>query len=183
MTHVCLKGAALGLLFAYIASAPFIMQTHYGYSDIAFGLFMGFNALFVVAGSLSALRFRILKKAGVWGSWGLGVVIVGQAFALWHIDSFLLYEVLNCLMLYCLGLVFTMSNTLAMNEGRANAGRASAILGVMGYVFGAIVTPLTGMGDILHATVWVYAAMALLTQVFALMSRRIAPELSGSDIS
>ena len=183
MTHVCLKGAALGLLFAYIASAPFIMQTHYGYSDIAFGLFMGFNALFVVAGSLSALRFRILKKAGVWGSWGLGVVIVGQAFALWHIDSFLLYEVLNCLMLYCLGLVFTMSNTLAMNEGRANAGRASAILGVMGYVFGAIVTPLTGMGDILHAMVWVYAAMALLTQVFALMSRRIAPELSGSDIS
>lgn len=183
MTHVMLKGAALGLLFSYIASAPFIIQTHYGYSDVVFGLYMGFNALFVVAGSLSALRFKVLKRAGVMGAWGLGIVIVGQGFTLWLTDSFLLYEVFNCLMLYCLGLVFTMSNTLAMNEGRADAGRASAILGVMGYLFGAVATPLTGMGDIMHSTVLVCAALALLTQVFALMSRRIAPELSGSDIS
>ena len=34
MVHVLLKGAALGLLFAYIASAPFIMQTHFGYSEL-----------------------------------------------------------------------------------------------------------------------------------------------------
>ncbi|MCM1004832.1 MAG: multidrug effflux MFS transporter [Prevotella sp.] len=182
MTHVMLKGAALGLLFAYIASAPFIIQTHYGYSDIVFGLYMGFNALFVVAGSLTALKFEILKKAGVYGSWGLGVVIVGQAFALWHIDSFLLYEVLNCLMLFCLGLIFTMSNTLAMNEGRANAGRASAILGVMGYIFGAIATPLTGLGDILHSTVFVYTGLVIITVIFAFMSRRIAPELSGPAV-
>ena len=182
MTHVMLKGGALGLLFAYIASAPFIIQTHYGYSDIVFGLYMGFNALFVVAGSLIALRFKILKKAGVYGSWGLGVVIIGQSVALWYIDSFLLYEIFNCLMLFCLGLIFTMSNTLAMNEGRANAGRASAVLGVMGYIFGAIATPLTGMGDILHSTVYVYAALTAFTVIFALMSRKIAPELSGPDI-
>lgn len=182
MTHVMLKGGALGLMFAYIASAPFIIQTHYGYSNIVFGLYMGFNALFVVAGSLIALRFKILKKAGVYGSWGLGVVIIGQAFALWYIDSFLLYEILNCLMLFCLGLIFTMSNTLAMNEGRVNAGRASAVLGVMGYIFGAIATPLTGMGDILHSTVYVYAVLTALTVVFAFMSRRIAPELSGPEI-
>lgn len=53
----------------------------------------------------------------------------------------------------------------------------------MGYLFGAVATPLTGMGDIMHSTVLVCAALVLLTQVFALMSRRIAPELSGSDIS
>lgn len=182
MTHVSLKGAALGLLFAYIASAPFIMQTHYGYSDIVFGLYMGFNALFVVVGSLVALKFKILKKAGVYGSWGLAAVIAGQVTALWHIDSFFVYEVFNCLMLFCLGLIFTMSNTLAMNEGRANAGRASAILGVMGYIFGAVVTPLTGMGDILHSTVYVYIVLIIIIVVFAFMSRRIAPELSGPQV-
>lgn len=181
MTHTGLKGAALGLLFAYIGSAPFIMQTHYHYSDIAFGLFMGFNALFVVAGSLVALRFKVLKQAGVWGAWALAIVVAGQAVALWQADSFLLYETFNCLMLFCLGLVFTMSNTLAMNEGRADAGRASALLGVTGYIFGAIATPLTGMGDIMHSTVYVYAAMALLVQVFAMMSRRIAPELATPE--
>lgn len=183
MTHVMLKGAALGLLFAYIASAPYIIQDHYGYSDLVFGLYMGFNAIFVVAGSLSALRFKILKKAGVYGSWGLGVVILGQAFALWYIDSFIVYETLNCLMLYCLGLIFTMSNTLAMNEGRSGAGRASALLGVMGYFFGAIATPLTGMGDILHSTVYVYAVLVVITVIFAFMSRRIAPELSGPEVA
>ena len=30
MIHVMLKGTALGLLFAYCSSAPFIMQTHFG---------------------------------------------------------------------------------------------------------------------------------------------------------
>ena len=177
MVHVLLKGAALGLLFAYIASAPFIMQTHFGYSDVAFGLFMGGNALFVAAGSMIALKFRMLKKAGVYGSWGVGMAVAAQVCALYMADSFWLYEILNCLMLFCLGLIFTMSNTLAMNEGREDAGRASAILGVMGYAFGAAATPLTGLGDILHSTALVYAGVTVFVIVFSLLSRRIPPEL------
>lgn len=51
VAYTLLKGTALGILFAYIASAPFIIQNHYGYTQLQFGLFMGFNALFVACGS------------------------------------------------------------------------------------------------------------------------------------
>lgn len=68
MVHVCFKGVALGLLFAYIASSPFIMQDHYGMSQTGYGLIVGLNALFMAGGSMLALRFRPLKKAAFAGS-------------------------------------------------------------------------------------------------------------------
>lgn len=63
MIHTCLKGAALGLLFAYISSSPFILQRDYGLTQTGYGLVIGFNALFVAAGSMLALKFRPFKKA------------------------------------------------------------------------------------------------------------------------
>lgn len=177
MIHVLFKGAALGMLFAYISSASFIMQRHYGFSDIVYGLFMGGNTIFIVAGSMIALKFKILKRAGVYGAWGLIPVVATQCVALWCIDSFILYETLNCLMLFFLGLIFTMSNTLAMNEGRNDAGRSSAILGVMGYIFGAISTPLVGVGNILHSTAIVIGVLLTLVVFLAYLSKRIAPDL------
>ena len=68
VVHALLKGSALGLLFAYISSAPFIIQDHYGYDQLQFGLFMGVNALLVAAGSMVALRFHTLKRAAVIGA-------------------------------------------------------------------------------------------------------------------
>lgn len=38
--------------------------------------------------------------------------------------------------------------TLAMTEGKSIIGWASAIIGAMGFVFGGIVTPLVGIGNI-----------------------------------
>lgn len=177
MAHVMLKGAALGLLFAYISSAPFIIQTHYGYNDVVFGLFMGLNAVFVALGSAVALRFRVLKKAAVTGARVLVFVIAAQCLALFVWDRFLIYELLCWPMLFCLGMIFTTSNTLAMNEGRDDAGRASAVLGLLGYVFGAVVSPLVGAGDMLRSTAAVFAAMALLTLLFAFISNRIPADL------
>lgn len=178
MIHVMLKGSALGLLFAYISSAPYIMQDHYGFSDIVYGLFIGGNALFVVFGSLTALKFKLLKQSGVLGTWLLVPVMVAQAAALWWLHDFWVYEILNCVMLFCLGMIFTMSNTLAMNEGRTDAGRASAILGVMGYVFGAIVSPAVGLGDVLHSTAIVYLCLVAIVALYALFSARLAPDLN-----
>ena len=80
-------------------------------------------------------------------------------------------------MWFCLGTIFTTSNTLAMNEGRDDAGRASAVLGLLGYVFGAVVSPLVGAGDMLRSTAAVFAAMALLTLLFAFISNRIPADL------
>lgn len=177
MTHVCFKGSALGLLFAYISSAPFILQTHYGLSQTVYGLVIGFNALFVVAGSMLALRFHPLKKAAVTGAGLLAAGIAVQAIALWHIHSLWMFETCMCVSLLGLGLIFSTTNTLAMNEGREHAGEASAVLGVAGYAVGAVVSPLVGIGNILHSTAIVFVALAVLTGAFALLTRRILPDL------
>ncbi len=178
MIHVLLKGTALGLLFAYISSAPFIMQTHFGFSQIHFGLIMGANSLAVMAGSMIALKFKVLKRAAFVAGIGLFLAVVAEACVLLFLDSFIGYEVLMIPILFALGMIFTVSNTLAMNEGRADAGSASAIVGVMGYIFGAIVSPLVGMGNILHSTAWVYIGVTVLIVICAFLTRRIPADLN-----
>ena len=180
VTHVLLKGAALGVLFAYISSTPFIIQDHYGYSQLQFGLFMGINALFVAVGATMALKFKPLKKAAVYAAWGLTATIAVQFICFYTVDSVWVYDALNLPMLFCLGMLFTVSNTLAMNEGRDCAGDASAFIGLAGYIFGAVVSPLVGLGDILHSTPICMGILTLITLLAAHMSRELSPDLMNN---
>lgn len=178
MTHVCFKGTSLGLLFAYISASPFILQTHYGLSQTDYGLVIGFNALFVAAGSMIALRFHPLKKAAFIGSLIIGAGIFGQAVALYTINSIWVFEGFMIVILFALGLIFSTTNTLAMNEGRSQAGEASSVLGISGYVFGAIVSPLVGIGDVLHSTAIVFVSLTILVIICSFGSKAIAPDLN-----
>ncbi len=183
VVHVMLKGAALGVLFAYISSAPFIIQDHYGYTQLQFGLFMGANALFVAAGATMALHFHPLKKAALWGGRSLVIIAAGQFAAFYLIDNVWVYEALNLPMLFCLGMLFTVGNTLAMNEGRDCAGDASALIGLMGYVFGATVSPLVGLGNILHSTAIVILVMAVIVLIFTRLTRVLPADLMATPQS
>lgn len=175
--HVMLKGAALGVLFAYISSAPFIIQDHYGFSQLQFGLFMGFNALFVAAGATVALHFKPLKLAAVVAGRSLVVVAIAQFICFYTVDNIWVYEALNLPMLFCLGMLFTVGNTLAMNEGRECAGDASALIGLMGYIFGATVSPLVGLGNQLHSTGITILILSLLVLLFTRMTRVLPADL------
>lgn len=177
MIHVVLKGAALGVLFSYISSAPFIMQTHFGYSQIVFGLIMGVNAVFVAAGSMLALKFKLLKRAAFWGGIALMVTAAVEAATIFIFGDFWTYEIFLLPMLFSLGMIFTVGNTLAMNEGRNDAGDASAVIGVMGYIFGAVVAPLVGKGDIMHSTALALVILSAVTLVFAIWSARLPADL------
>lgn len=183
MIHVMLKGTALSFLFAYISSAPFIMQDHYGWSQTVFGFFMGGNAMCVATGSLVALRFKVLKRGAFVGAWILMGAALAEGVALWFFHSFWLYELLLLPCIFGLGMLFTVSNTLAMNEGRADAGGASAVLGIVGYLFGALVAPLIGKGNIMHSTAIVFVVLAGMTLLFAFLSRSIPADLgtAGKD--
>lgn len=178
MIHVLLKGTALGLMFAYVSSGPFIFETHFGKSQTLFGCFMGANALLVAAGSMLALKFHPLKRAALIGAIGLIASTVVEIYMLYcHAGSLWCYEITLLPMLFFLGMIFTVSNTLAMNEGRSTAGDASAVLGITGYIFGAAVSPIVGIGDILHSTACAYGVLAFLVMIFAWLSMRLAPDL------
>lgn len=163
MIHVMLKGSALGALFCYISAGPFIIEEHYGYTAFQFGLIFGANALAIVFGSVLCLRFPTMKMAAVAGTAGMTLFAIAEGTAIYLLDSFWVFEGLIVPMLFCSGIVFASSNTLAMNEGRAEAGSASAILGLGGYVFGCIVSPLVGLGDILLTTSVLLTVCALIS--------------------
>lgn len=178
MVHVMLKGSALGILFAYISSAPFIMQTHFGFRQDVFGCIMGANALMIAIGSMAALKFKLLKRAAYVGGLAVLASVALECVALVCFNSFWLYELLLLPMLFSLGMVFTAGNTLAMNEGRDSAGDASALLGLGGYVFGAVVAPLVGLGDIMRSTACVIFILALVVALFAILCHRLPADLN-----
>lgn len=176
VVHVMLKATALGVLFAYISSAPFIIQTHFGYSQLDFGIIMGVNALFVATGATGALKFKLLKKAAVVAGRALILISVLQVICYYLVNNFWVYEALNLPMLICLGMLFTVGNTLAMNEGREHAGDASALVGLTGYIFGAIVSPIVGLGDIMHSTAIALFVLAVAVLFFAHASKELPPD-------
>ncbi len=179
MIHVTYKGLSLGLLFAYLSAAPFILQTHYGFSQTSYGLIIGFNALFLMVASMLAPKFKPFKKAAWLGAILITVGVGAQACALWLVKSIWLFEIFMILILFGLGFVFTVTNTLSMNEGRNQAGEASSILGISGYIFGAIVSPLVGIGDVLHSTAITFVIVTILMLIVAIASRRLAPDLNN----
>ncbi len=176
MIHVMLKGTSLGLLFAYVSASPFIFQTHYGWTAVEFGFIMGFNAIFIAIGSVIALRFKLLKNAAYVGGWVLIAATAIEIVMLLCVHNIWLFEIGLLPMIFAMGMIFTVANTLAMNEGRSNAGGASAVLGATGYAFGATVAPLVGMGNILISTSIVMGAMAVITLLFSLASARLTPD-------
>lgn len=177
MVHVVYKGLALGILFAYISATPFILQRTYGMTQTEYGLTIGFNAIFVAAGSMLALKFHPLKKAANVGIVVLLGGVAGMSITLFLVHNIWVFEIFAIIMLFGLGLIFSTTNTLAMNEGRMQAGEASSVLGVSGYVFGAIVSPLVGMGNILHSTAIAFIVVSVLTAFAAYASSKIAPDL------
>ena len=154
-SYVCYTlqfGFAQGVLFANIASAPFIMQQHYGFSPLMFSICFGINAIFIVISAASAIKFRRQEQALHYGSTRMVVVSALLLVALVLDCNFWIYELLLIGLLSMLGLTFTASNTLAMDCEHNNAGMASALLGALGFAFGGIVSPLVGLGYIMVST-------------------------------
>lgn len=170
MIYVTIKAVAIGLLYAYIASAPFLIQTHYGFSAMEFGLIFGGNALAMGLGSSLALRFRSIKQGMIAGCIGMFVFAVADAAVMWSESSFLLYEIFAVPMLMCAGMIFSSSNTLSMEVGRQEAGTASAILSVVKYAFAAVVSPLVGLGNMFHSAAIAYVAITAVAVALAWMA-------------
>ena len=175
MTYVTIKAVAIGLLYAYISSAPFILQTHYGFTPLQFGLIFGVNALAMSAGSTLALRLKVMKQGLVIGCAGMFVFAVADAVVMWQQADFMWYEIFAVPMLMFSGMIFSSANTLSMEVGRSEAGTASAILSVVKYAFAAVVSPLVGLGNMFHSTAIAYVALTVIALVLAWKAYRLTP--------
>lgn len=175
MIYVTIKAVAIGLLYAYISSAPFLIQTHYGFSATAFGLIFGGNALAMGIGSTLAIKLKSMKPAMIFGCVGMFIFAVADAAVMWHEAPFYLYELFAVPMLLFSGMIFSSSNTLSMEVGRAEAGTASAILSVVKYAFAAVVSPLVGLGNMFHSAAIAFVTITSIALILALFASRLSP--------
>lgn len=175
MIYVIIKALGIALLYAYISSGPFILQDHYHFSALTFGIIFGANALAIAAGAMLAPRFRIMKQAMVVGTVGMFLLSLGMAAVMWYELPFWAYELVAVPLVLCLGMIFSSANTLAMDVGRADAGTSSAILGVVKYILAAIVSPLCGLGNLMHSSAVVIVVTAAIALLFAFLAYRLSP--------
>lgn len=175
MVYVMTKSIAIGLLFSYISSAPFIVQTHYGLSAAKFGILFGCNSLALIVGSFLLSRLRNTRRGLIAGGMVMVIAAVAEAIVLWLDSGLMAYEFAIIPMLFGSGMVFSSANALSMEEGSSDAGSASAILNVAKYIFSAVVIPVVGLGDIMDTTGYVFVCIAILSALLIVSVRRLNP--------
>lgn len=178
--YIVQYGLTMAVLFTNVASAPFIMQEHYGITPVMFSLVFGLNAVAMAVTTALATRFKTMEKALKTGSNGMLLISILLLAALSAGCSFWIYEGLLFLLLAMAGMSFTASNSLAMDSEHDNAGIASALLGTVGYAFGGIVSPLAGIGDIMVSSGVFFVLFSALSCICVRMSVRQKSLLSFS---
>lgn len=161
MNYILQYGAGMGVLFVNLASAPFIMQHHYGLSPAGFSVVFAVNAIAMAIAAGLAARFHTMEQALRAANGGMLCCSLLLGVTFYMNGGFWIYECLIFCLYLMIGIIFTASNALAMDSEQSNAGIASALLGATGYVAGGVVAPLVGVGDILTSTAILFIAGSL----------------------
>lgn len=151
-------GGTIGMaaLFTYISGAPFVLMNILDFSQSTFGWLFGSNALFFVVGSQvnRALLKRVdtavlTRTAALVASAAMLYLVTLVAVGIPGPVSFL--GGLFCFTFF-LGLINPNLQAIALEPFRSNAGRASALMGSIRMLGGALASSLVGL---LHnGTAW-----------------------------
>jgi DHA1 family bicyclomycin/chloramphenicol resistance-like MFS transporter len=142
--------AALGMsgLFAYIAGASFVLQSHYGLDQQAFALVFGAGAIALIGATqinVVLLRRFSPQVIVVWAlvaASAAGVVFVGLSLA--RIGGLFGFVLPVWAILAAMGLVIPNAPAVALSRHPDAAGTAAALLGAAQFGLGAAVAPLVG---------------------------------------
>ncbi|MDD9242493.1 multidrug effflux MFS transporter [Enterobacter soli] len=149
MRFCLIQAFMLAGLFSYIGASSFVLQNEYGLSAMQFSLLFGVNGIGLI---ISALIFsRLTRRHPSEGLMQIGLVLAVAAGALT-----LLFAWMHLSALALIALFFTVAfnsgiSTIAGSEAMSavearESGTASAILGMLMFLFGGIAAPLAGIG-------------------------------------
>lgn len=141
-------------LFAYLAGSSYVLQQEFGADAGTFAFAFALNGFGI--GVLSHINARVAPRVGAGRMLTIAFIIQSTAaLALLVLallaprDPVAIPVVMAIFFALVAPLGFVMPNYIArgMSRSRANAGTASALLGAATFLVGAIVSPLTGLGD------------------------------------
>ncbi|HET8672382.1 MAG TPA: Bcr/CflA family multidrug efflux MFS transporter [Thermoleophilaceae bacterium] len=149
MGYALAAGLAVGAMFCYIAGSPFVLEDIYGISPQLFSAVFAVNACGIVAASqlgrrlLRSVSPRALLYGGLAASAGGGVALLCAV----AIGGLGVWSVLVPLFVVvsAVGIVMPNATALAMQDHPEMAGSASALVGMLQFVVGALLAPLVGV--------------------------------------
>ena len=137
-----------GAMFAYISASPFVLEDVKGLSPAAFSVVFATNAAGLIAASQLSARLvgrtgprpLLLVGLSMAALAGVSLVVVALADAPLPLLLAGLFATLTSI-----GFIAPNATALALQEHGAQAGTASALIGLGQFVTGAIAAPLTGL--------------------------------------
>ncbi|MGY2284495.1 multidrug effflux MFS transporter [Pseudomonas gingeri] len=140
-------GLGIAAFFIFIGSAPFVYIDHYGLTPTQFSLCFALNAASFFAFSQLTARLgarwglpRLIRGAVV----GLAVVMTALALTTLLGDNLLVMMSLLFIGFGFLGLLLPAAGVLSLEEHGALAGSASALMGAIQMITGAIAMAVAG---------------------------------------
>ena len=163
MRYVLVQAFAMGVMFSYISASPFIFQVHFGASPQVYGLCFGMNAIAIMVGSLMVGKAKEARKGLRCGCICFAMASVLVCLTLIYSESIYFVEMALFLLLFFLGMILPTSTTIALDMERQNSGIASALLGFLMFVFGGVLSPVTGLGNMIYTTSLVIVICSMAT--------------------
>ncbi|EMH4162094.1 multidrug effflux MFS transporter [Pluralibacter gergoviae] len=149
MRYCLIQTFMLAGLFSYIGSSSFVLQNEYGLSAMQFSLLFGVNGIGLI---ISALIFsRLAHRHPAEKLMQNGLVLAVACAALTPLFAWMQLPVLALVALFFTVAFTSGIATIAGSEAmsavkRQESGTASAILGMLMFLFGGIAAPLAGIG-------------------------------------
>ncbi|MDR1224561.1 MAG: multidrug effflux MFS transporter [Tannerella sp.] len=172
MLYIALLSFSMAVMFAYIASSPFIFQEHYGVSPVAYSLFFAVNALALMVGNILSAKLKKPRRTLKRSVTGLFVCSLLTGVSLLSDASIVYFCLTLFLSLFFAGATFPISTNLALDLEEKYKGTASAVLGAGTFFVGGIVMPLSGLGNILHSTACTMIGSALIALLLLFVIRK-----------
>lgn len=173
--------------FAYLASSSFVLIEHYGLTPTQYSVFFSINAIAFIGAAqfngLLARRFGLRRVArGAVSGYVCSMTGLFALFAL-GVDSLAVLAVLLFVGYAFLGMVIPNVTVLALEEHGAIAGTASALIGTLQFLTGAVVMAIVSRfldGTALPMVAGI-AICALITFALARIALRREPARAYAD--
>lgn len=178
--YAILSGLTAVILFSYIASSSFVFQAIYGATSAQFAAAFAVNGLGIAL--FGRLNARLAPRHGPARMLRVGVAlqfagtVVLTLFVLLGVDlgdlNLLVLAALLFLAIAPLGFNLPNTMTICMGQSGGHAGTASALLGVTTFLSGALVTPVSGVGNPAFSLVLIMGCASALSLVTVLVLKR-----------
>lgn len=148
--YTLIQGFIIAGLFAYIAGSPFVLQTIYGLSAKTFSFCFAINGLGIMLFAQLTGHFtgKFSEKQLLVFGLNLSLLCSAILLAMSILQASIFFILVPLFIIVsCIGITTTASFSLAIQRQPNSAGSASGLLGIVSFIFGAIASPLVGLGS------------------------------------